>query len=493
MKTLIQRSEKDVIEDLIYDFNDDALFYSDKDNERIVRIDFDRSDAENPKFRTEIFFNTTGSPSGLELDACNRNLYYAVTTNNPNIYAISIKKKNSEPICSGKHYRPLAIALDEKNDRIYVADKQRANIYSINSFTKEGEDYKVELKSYDKTPRSLAIDHEYIYYLDGSDHNLRRLEKNGNSNKTSEFMIKFQYEPTDIIVRSNFIDAIDVDLDKCDLSKTRLEEIKKTKARVKSEEVSCTKTTQLPQKETCLHGGTYDESTLNCICKDSRFDGDHCEIDLCYNFCLNGGECSMEKDPLTLRLIPSCSCIKGFSGNRCERDSCSDYCVNNGKCFIDKMKNPRCECLEDFTGQRCEQQKVIENIVEVASPVTSKVTTEESTTESVSIKTEETDVKVSKCPVRMNLTYVIVAVCLTLSLLFFLIILLIVYRSHKPMRPKIRKKYVVHKNIAPLTYRPTTEQCEVIIEDCCNMNICETVSIYLFIYPVENIDRENEN
>jgi len=33
---------------------------------------------------------------------------------------------------------------------------------------------------------------------------------------------------------------------------------------------------------------------------------------------------------------------------------------------------------------------------------------------------------------------------------------------------------VVTKNVTPLTCRPTTEQCEITIEDCCNMNICDT-------------------
>lgn len=54
---------------------------------------------------------------------------------------------------------------------------------------------------------------------------------------------------------------------------------------------------------------------------------------------------------------------------------------------------------------------------------------------------------------------------------------------HKPKRPRIKKTFVVRKQArlnstsdTPLTNRPlATEQCEITIENCCNMNICETV------------------
>ncbi|XP_075224957.1 protein cueball-like [Lycorma delicatula] len=42
-------------------------------------------------------------------------------------------------------------------------------------------------------------------------------------------------------------------------------------------------------------------------------------------------------------------------------------------------------------------------------------------------------------------------------------------------RPRIKKRIIVNKNVTPLTSLPqNTEQCEITIENCCNMNICET-------------------
>ncbi|KAL7033968.1 hypothetical protein ACKWTF_007799 [Chironomus riparius] len=463
-KILIELNEKEMIEDIVYDFNDDILFLSDK--RKILKISFDRTDSENVKPIKEIFLNiTNGSPSGLELDTCKRHLYYTILSGSSTINSISIKDMQNEIICKNcEKYRPNAIAMDPRTDRIYIADK-KSNVYYINSFTSDS-DFKQELKAIDKTPRSIAVDHEYVYYVDGSEHSLRRLLKHRKNDEISEFMIKFKQDPTDIIVKSSFIDAINVDLEKCDITKERLEEVMKRKDDVKREEVVCQKASLTKPKKTCLHGGIFDEDSSNCICKDSRYDGDNCEIDLCYNFCMNGGECSVEIDT---RPVAKCSCTKGFIGDRCEIDVCLNYCFNNGKCSVDSMKRPVCECTNANSGKRCENDHFVEQPVEIATTKSIRTTTEEADDDD-----ERENRNMMKCPIRMNLTYVILGVCFTLSLLFFLIIMLVIHRLHKPVRPKIRKKYVVHKNIEPLTCRPTTEQCEVIIEDCCNMNICET-------------------
>jgi hypothetical protein len=45
-------------------------------------------------------------------------------------------------------------------------------------------------------------------------------------------------------------------------------------------------------------------------------------------------------------------------------------------------------------------------------------------------------------------------------------------------RPRIKKRIIVNKNVTPLTAGSplSQDQCEITIENCCNMNICETVS-----------------
>lgn len=81
---------------------------------------------------------------------------------------------------------------------------------------------------------------------------------------------------------------------------------------------------------------------------------------------------------------------------------------------------------------------------------------------------------------KINTTAILVSCGVVTSLALVVVIVYTIRKVYKPLRPRIKKTYVVHKNVTPtpLTCRPTTEQCEITIENCCNMNICDTVSIY---------------
>lgn len=76
-------------------------------------------------------------------------------------------------------------------------------------------------------------------------------------------------------------------------------------------------------------------------------------------------------------------------------------------------------------------------------------------------------------------TVLILSVCMLVSLCLSSILLVYVCKMKKGKgRPRVNKRIIVNKNVTPLTYRPqsTTQECEITIENCCNMNVCETVS-----------------
>lgn len=65
------------------------------------------------------------------------------------------------------------------------------------------------------------------------------------------------------------------------------------------------------------------------------------------------------------------------------------------------------------------------------------------------------------------------------GVLILVIAVLSFYVNKFRKRPRIKKRFVVSKGgVTPLTSRPQLpdNQCEITIENCCNMNICETVS-----------------
>lgn len=488
VEPLVNRTENEAIQDLVYDFHDDALYWSDSGNKKIVKLIFDRS--KNLKWRTESFLNITGDVAGLEIDSCRRNLYYTIVTkDSPSINMVSLDMKGAQPVSFGNknHYEPTAIALDHQARRLYVGDIGEYTQYSIDSLATDGTDFQNEIKYSGKTPRSIAVDGDYVYYVEGSSHELRRFKKDVGKKKSSEVVFKMVFDPNDIIVRNNFI--TDLDPKKCKVSQAKMETVKK--------EIE-TSVQKMTTSKMCLHDGSLEKTTNNCMCRNG-YDGDYCEISLCYNFCLNGGECSMKYSEISRRDEPGCSCTRGFDGKHCEVNVCSNFCLNDGRCSVDASRKPKCGCNEKFDGARCENLKVEVSLTIIKSHDVERKEAELSTSsENPTTKVpeheeleqphemsesltksheEETARELQNCKSNaVNLTSVILAICFTISLLIFLIILVVIKKFSRPMRPKIRKKYVVHKNIEPLTYRPTTEQCEVIIEDCCNMNICETVS-----------------
>lgn len=484
---LVARSPNEVIEDLVYDFHDKSLYWSDSGNKRIVKMIIDRS--KNLKLQKETFLNVSGDVSGLEIDTCQRNLYYTIVTESePSINFVSLDKKEAKPTSFGSenHFKPVAIAMDHQERRLYVADVKKYNSYSIDSVLVSGTDFRTEIEKTSKTPRSVAVDKKYVYYIEGNNNELRRFVKESGNNE-SELFKQMQFDPSDIIVRSNFV--TDLDPTVCKVPANKIKEVKKGIAeRAQKKEDT---------KKICLHGGSLDKTSSSCMCTEN-FDGDYCEINLCYNFCLNGGDCSMSRNDKSQKLEPVCSCKKGFVGDHCEVDLCSNFCLNDGKCSVNLARQPKCDCSNKHYGSRCELTKSNTSPVITGSQVEAKKetvsTTEEKVPESsekeIIVSTElpanllekseeekEVRSELRHCPQNsVNVAYIILAVCITISLLIFLVILTVIKKINRPLRPKIRKKYVVHKNMdQSLTYRPTTEQCEVIIEDCCNMNICETV------------------
>lgn len=93
--------------------------------------------------------------------------------------------------------------------------------------------------------------------------------------------------------------------------------------------------------------------------------------------------------------------------------------------------------------------------------------------------------EISSCKLSKTMqALVIILVMFVISLGTFAVVLSRKVRS-LGQRPRIKKRIVVNKSITPLTCRPQeqqqNQQCEITIENCCNMNICETVSYYVLL------------
>ena len=457
----VVEDRKDNIRDLVIDSIDKSLFWSDSNGQKIYKMNLETKEVET-------FLDVPAGIEGIAIDTCTRSLFFVTDSSEKmNVVSLSDEKKVKKEISSGNHDQPIAIAIDHQTRRIYVADDQSSSHYSIDSILRDGSDFRREIDSRVKVPRSIAIDSAFVYYLDGSDHELRKFSKISDKNEEKESMVMktFSGDPQDIIVRNNFV--IDMNSELCNIvvEPPKAPLVVKTVEEPALETCSCEqpieKVCEVDRCDNfCLNEGECSivKNEPKCSCK-SRFVGDRCETEQCTNFCFNNGECSILKNE------PKCSCKSRFVGDRCETERCTNFCLNKGECnFNEITKLPQCKCENDFAGDRCEiSKKIAINLQADANeetpipvPETSKLTCNQSI---------------------INASNVIIAICITLSLTIFLIILIVLKKLQRPMRPRVRKTFKVHKNIEPMTYRPYTEHCEVIIEDCCNMNICETVSL----------------
>jgi hypothetical protein len=271
----------------------------------------------------------------------------------------------------------------------------------------------------------------------------------------------------------------------------------------------------------CLNDGTctVDNGSAICTCNAS-YTGDRCEHDKCHSHCLHNGKCIIEDgEPMcTCNLsykgsrceinenpniknydnyclnggilkfkdeTPTCICPKLVSGEQCEVTLCEHYCLNNGICDIVDGK-PTCKCNEGIKGDRCQVEfnfseiyhKACNGDIAMASLynvdiISSGVCSMLLDFDGVNIIHPDNKMDCS-C---MSSSILVVTFGVVFSLVLILIIVVVLRKLYKPLRPKVKKTYVVRKNFTPLTCRPgdgTTEQCEITIEDCCNMNICET-------------------
>lgn len=54
---------------------------------------------------------------------------------------------------------------------------------------------------------------------------------------------------------------------------------------------------------------------------------------------------------------PTCRCPKGFTGPNCNRQICQDYCLNGGNCSVNTGNQPTCSCPQQYQGDQCQYSK----------------------------------------------------------------------------------------------------------------------------------------
>ncbi|XP_039755453.1 protein cueball [Pararge aegeria] len=389
-------------------------------------------------------------PRDIAVDSCRGYIYWT----NINISKATIERARFDgsertTIVDTDIHMPVSIAIDQRTKRLYWVDDKEGIHYSIESADLDGRNRQKILVGTYHQPNSLTVTKDNIYWVDWGFRSVWKLSKNASSAEPEEFF-KFNNEvPFGIVSNYKIADQTD-GVDEC-----------KTLTNLSQNNTAINDSIRIPQDVGlfCLHG--VKTGQLECKCS-TGYIGDRCEISVCQNFCLNG-DCSASSDGQ-----PTCKCRNGFSGPRCEASVCYSQCLNDGECSVSETGKPVCKCAHDFEGDRCETRKIIPTTIAPAiescncTAVTSGSKNEDAFVESDVCSTGWDTVR---DPILMVLGTLTGLLCLVCALLITKIL-------HLKKRPRIKRRIIVNKNVTPLTARP--DQCEITIENCCNMNICET-------------------
>ncbi|KAJ2943623.1 hypothetical protein O0L34_g16734 [Tuta absoluta] len=425
---LVGKKSDENIQGLTYDPVSGKLFWTDANTKSIY---WKYSESKNDVYGNSFNFSMNQNPRAIAVDSCRGYIYWTnINISHPTIERARIDGTDRKVIVNSDIFMPISVVVDQQMKKIFWADDREGIHYSIESSDLDGQSRRTIVKGTLHRPNALAVSKDSLYWIDWGYSTVWKVPKNPTAEASDvkpEELFSFTGTPFGIVANYSIEDQT-AGIGEC----APLKNLSLNKTAINYAEVIPTDTGVL-----CLHGIKV-EGKSECTCSPG-YTGKRCEIPVCQNYCLQG-EC------VPVNGQPKCRCENGFSGSRCEINLCSDRCLNNGQCVI-KDQKPSCQCSEDYTGARCESLKSV--ILESADMLDSTSGGWDS--------------------LRDPIIMVLGVVSGTLSVFCALLIAKVIKLKK---RPRIKKRIIVQKNSTPLTARP--DQCEITIENCCNMNICET-------------------
>ncbi|XP_065210088.1 protein cueball isoform X2 [Planococcus citri] len=520
----IASKQQSIVEGIVFDPVNSALFWSTGHGRTINKLNVNHTvDSKNTQSGVILHSFADEIPLGIAVDSCRQYLYWT----NCNILKPSIERSRTdgsdrEAIITKDLSQPLGIVVDQQAKLIYWTDGREGIYFSIERSDLNGGNRLIIYHGTDHDePRAITLAGNFIYWIERTERNLWALPKNKTTSDAPQQVQKFGSKiPIGVISNTLYIDT---DPNECQLPDQLREKIEKNykysqklnlHGTIHDLTIISESTSSSNGNGFCLNNGT----TVANGCKCRRgYSGPRCEISVCHNYCIRGS-CKVDQDS-----NPNCYCPTGYSGSRCEIDKCHGMCLNSGSCIVNEVNQVTCVCKSGYSGDRCEFLNDVKNELcktycqfSESNGVRMQSSTsaygddtgvdsvdgqartlmnlcscsEENKLSSVSDRLErladEADSRnqnqhiVPELSSRLN-----VLVTSTLAILCIILVISVIYLSTKVYvlrkRPRIRKRIVVNKPLAPITCRPQSppDQCEITIENCCNMNICETVSSYV--------------
>jgi len=401
-------------EDVTFDQETSQLFLTSKNTQSIYSMP-----AIKGGQLTTFLSTKNKKPTGISLDPCSRNVFWTNSDRKfPSIEVFHPDTGTSWPLVSTNLTRPKAITVDTPGRKLYWTDTRRGNFW-ISRSNLDGTEREVVCKGKDHEAFSITVSEEFIYWSDWTSHALWRTPKSGECN--FELIQKFTTS------KPHGVSFIPDTKYNCDEYQDIV---------LAPPVADVTTTTKVPPPDTTTKPAKEDE---------------------CTNFCLTG-DCSIISGK------PVCECSEGYEGSRCQIDKCFNFCLEDGKCFV-LEDEPECLCSEGFQGDRCQI---------AALPIVDEYK-----------QTLANESSSKSSPTSGNLNILVYILGGTTGALTIIVILLSVLVNRLRLRPRVvRKRFIsiagADRKEGKMTKPssscglPVDDGIQLDIENCCNMTLCDT-------------------
>lgn len=346
VESIVRKIRKENVQGIAFDLLERTLYWTDAANDVIYQMNL------NGKQEPSIFAKNLNKPHGIAIDVCRRKLYWTnANMKNSSIGRISLDGTGSEIIIDSDLEMPRGIVIDQTSHRIFWIDDLTGDHFSVESADLDGNDRKLILRNMNHAPYGVTTDETHIYWTDTQENAVWKISKNATSNDIPVKVKNFTQlsPPKGIINRGHFMEYQAnnpdcrpvINLIKSSMNSSTLNKLPQN-----------TEIATMSYNIQCLNDGHFDNNTQSCQCQ-MGYKGDHCEIPVCFNYCIEG-TCHVSSTG-----NPQCVCRPGFNGERCENDLCNNHCLHGGHCMIE-YGEPNCQCPPSFYGNRCENMDIKE-------------------------------------------------------------------------------------------------------------------------------------